>query len=141
MYKREIDYVDFNGNERSEAFYFHLSLPEVTRIEASVAKDGETTIKNHIEELVSNNKLKDLLDFLEHVILSSYGTKTADGRSFHKTEELKEEFSNSPAYAEFFEQLLTKEGLAQEFGEKVADNGQGKKNRVVPKVVTNPEQE
>ena len=131
MFKREIEYVDFNGVERKEDFYFHLSLPEVTRIEAEA---GET-LKDHIQQLVTNNKVKELLDFLEDVILTSYGEKTTDGRSFRKNKELREEFENSPAYAEFFEQLITEEGLAEKFGEKVADNGKSKKNTVAPTIV------
>lgn len=128
---KKIDYVDFNGQERSEEFYFHLSLPELTRIEAEAGED----MKTHIENLIVNNKVKELLDFLEVVMLSSYGEKTTDGRSFRKSKELREEFENSPAYAEFFELLLTEEGMAQTFGEKVADNGKQKKNAVAPRVV------
>lgn len=127
MFKKEIKYVDFNGLERTEDFYFHLSLPEVTRIEAEA---GET-LKDHIQQLVTNNKIKELLDFLEDVILTSYGKKTSDGRSFQKNKETREEFENSPAYAEFFEQLLTEEGLAQEFGEKVAGTNKIKQPTLV----------
>lgn len=133
MFMKEIKYTDFNGVDREEKFYFHLSLPEVTRIEAEA---GES-LKDHIENLITNNKVKELLDFLEHVILTSYGEKTSDGRSFTKNAQLREEFSNSPAYAEFFEQLLTSEGLAQRFGEQVADNGQRAKNTVTPTVIQN----
>lgn len=131
MFKKEIKYVDFNGVEREEDFYFHLSLPEVTRIEAEA---GET-LKDHIQNLITNNQVKELLDFLEKVILTSYGRKTPDGRSFTKNKELREEFENSPAYAEFFEQLITDEGLANEFGEKVADNGKTRKNVEAPTVI------
>lgn len=131
MFVKKIEYVDFNGNDRVENFYFHLSLPEVTRIEAEA---GET-LEKHINSLTVDGKVKDLLEFLEKVILTSYGIKTEDGRSFRKSYELREEFSNSPAYAEFFEKLLTEEGLAQKFGEKVADNGKNRKNTVEPTIV------
>lgn len=119
MFVKEIEYVDFNGELRNEKFYFHLSLPEVTRIEAGV----NNTLKDHIEELIVNNQTKDLLDFLELVILTSYGVKTNDGKTFEKSHELKKAFEYSPAYAEFFEALLTDPDLSKEFGEKVADNG------------------
>lgn len=83
---KEIEYVDFNGVERKEKFYFHLSLPEVTRIEAKIGG----SIKDHIERLTADGQLKDLLDFTEEFILSSYGEKTTDGRSFTKNPELRE---------------------------------------------------
>lgn len=132
MFKRTIEYVDFNGTERKEDFYFHLSTPEVARIEIKAGR----TLKDHISTLIANNDLKNLLDFLEEVILTSYGVKTADGRSFQKNKELRDEFENSQAYAEFFESLLTEEGLAQKFGEKVADKGKVKKDKAEISVVS-----
>jgi hypothetical protein len=133
MFKHNIKYTDFNGTERQEDFYFHLSLPEVTRIEAELGKP----IEDYSKELVETMDLKKLLDFLEKMILSSYGKKTSDGKSFHKSKELREEFENSPAYAELFEELLTDKDLAQNFGKSVADNGKQKKNVVTPQVINN----
>jgi hypothetical protein len=131
MFKQTIDYTDFNGNERKEDFYFHLSLVEVTRLEAEIGKP----IGEYTQDLAGSMDLKALIDFLEKIILSSYGKKTSDGKSFHKNKEIREEFENSQAYAEFFEMLLTNPDLARKFGESVADNGKTKKNTVAPTVV------
>jgi hypothetical protein len=123
MFKQNITYVDFNGMERKEDFYFHLSLPEVTRMEAEIGRPME----DHVKDIVANQDLKTLIDFLEKLILNSYGRKSADGKSFQKTKEMKTEFEHSQAYAELFEMLLTNPELARKFGEGVADNGKGKK--------------
>lgn len=131
MFKQNIVYNDFNGVERKEDFYFHLSLPEVTRLEAEIGRSME----DHVKDLVANQDLKTLIDFLEKMILNSYGRKTADGKSFLKTKELKTEFEYSQAYAELFEMMLTNPELAKKFGEGVADNGRAVKNQIQPKVV------
>lgn len=131
MFKQSITYNDFNGNERNEDFYFHLSLPEVTRLEAKVGKP----IGEHTKELADNGDTNKLLEFLEEMILNSYGKKTSDGKSFHKSKELREEFEYSQAYAELFEQLIINPDLARKFGEGVADNGKPKKNQVPLNVV------
>lgn len=131
MFKHNVQYKDFNGNERKEDLYFHLSLPELTRIEAEI----NTDLQSHIKELTANNRTKDLLDFIERIMLSSYGQKTMDGKSFHKSKEIREAFEYSHAYAEIFEQVITVPDLARKFGENVADDGQGKKNTVTPNVV------
>lgn len=131
MFKQNIDYVDFNGVQRNEDFYFHLSLPEVTRLEAEIGRPMD----EHVKDLVSNQDLKTLIDFLEKMILNSYGRKTSDGKSFLKSKELRLEFEHSQAYAELFEMLLTNAELAKKFGEGVADNGKVKRNQVQPKVV------
>lgn len=132
MFKHTVEYIDFNGTERKEDLYFHLSLPEVTRLQAEIGKP----IEEHIQTLTANQNLKDLLDFLEQILLNAYGQKTSDGKSFYKNKKLRDEFEYSQAYAEVFEQFLTKPDLARKFGEGVADNGKGKKNSVTPKVVT-----
>jgi hypothetical protein len=132
MFKHNIEYNDFNGNPRKEDFYFHLSKPEVLRIEAEIGND----IKSYTEELVATQNLKDMLSFLEKMLLNSYGKKTTDGKSFVKNKELREEFEYSNAYAELFEQLLTNGDLARKFGESVADKGASKKNTVSPSVVS-----
>lgn len=131
MFKHTVEYTDFNGTERKEELYFHLSLPEVTRLEAEIGKP----LEQHIKELTVNKRDKDLLDFLEKIILNSYGQKTSDGKSFIKNKNLREEFEYSQAYAELFEQLILNPELAKKFGESVADNGKSKKNVVNPQVI------
>lgn len=131
MITHKIAYKDFNGNERQENFHFHLSLPEVTRLEAKLGM----SLADHTKELTSRQDPNELIMFLEDIILSSYGVKTTDGKSFRKSKELREEFEYSQAYAEFFEQMLTDKELATKFGEGVADNGKNKKNHIAPKVV------
>lgn len=132
MFKHTIAYTDFNGVDRKEDFYFHLSLPEVTRLEAEIG----APLSTYTEQLAGGGDLKKLIDFLEKIILNSYGKKTGDGKSFHKSKELRAEFEYSQAYAELFEQLLTNPDLARKFGEAVADNGKAKKNQVTPHVVS-----
>ena len=47
MFKHTITYNDFNGNERKEDFYFHLSTPEVVRLEAKFGASIEDYIRNN----------------------------------------------------------------------------------------------
>lgn len=137
MFKHTVEYTDFNGNQRKDDLYFHLSLPEVTRITAEIGKD----INEYIKELTDNKDLNELLKFIEMVMLNSYGQKTMDGRTFQKTPEIRHAFEHSQAYAEIFEQFMTNPDLARKFGEKVADSGKGQKNTVGPKVVSDAPQQ
>ena len=132
MFKHNIKYVDFNGNERDEDFYFHLSIPEVTRLEAKFGAPIDTYIKT----LVDNQQLADMLDFLEDIILTSYGRKTTDGKSFIKNQQLRTEFEYSQAYAELFEEMITKPELVKKFGEGVSETAKHRqnKNKVEPMV-------
>lgn len=47
MIKQKITYVDFNGEERTEDFYFHLSMPEVVRLEAKIGASLDVHSKKH----------------------------------------------------------------------------------------------
>jgi len=133
MFKHNIEYVDFNGTPRKEDFYFHLSSPEVTRLQAEIGKPMEV----YIQDLTASQDVKTMLEFLERMVLSSYGVKTSDGKSFHKSKELREQFEHSQAYAELFEQLLLNPDLTRAFAEGVVDNLKGRKNQVAPTVVPN----
>lgn len=133
MLRHKITYKDFNGTERTEDFYFHLSLPEITRLEAELG----VSLTEYTKNLAKNQDVKTLLDFIEKIILNAYGKKTLDGKSFHKSDELRKEFEYSQAYAELFEELLTKPEVTKKFGEAIADNGKAKKNVVEPTVINN----
>lgn len=131
MFKQNIKYTDFNGNEQQEDFYFHLSLPEVVRLEAEFGG----SISNYANKVVEDGNYTEIINFLERIILTSYGRKSADGKSFLKSEELRKEFEYSQPYAELFEMLLTNPELARKFGESIADNGKRVKNQPKPTVV------
>lgn len=127
MFKQKVKYVDFNGNDREETLYFHLSSPELTRFEAQT---GGVQMGEYIQGLVKDGNLKEMLDFMEEIILTSYGVKSADGRSFLKDEESRHRFEHSQAYAEFFEMLLTEEGLVKSFAEKIAEGSRLIKEKI-----------
>lgn len=133
MFKHNIEYVDFNGNERKEEFYFHLSTPEVLRLEAKMG----ASIEEYTQAIAEQQNLSELLDFLEEIVLTSYGRKTTDGKSFIKNQELRTEFEYSQAYAELFEELIMDHDLAAKFGEGVAETAKNrkKKNSVDPEIV------
>ena len=123
MFKHTINYTDFNGVEREEDFYFHLSTPEVTRLHAEIG--GE--IEEHTKLLIARNDVDALLQFLEKLVLTAYGQKTVDGRSFEKSPELRRQFEYSNAYAELFETMLTDKDFAIKFGESVVDRPKSSK--------------
>ena len=130
MFKHTINYHDFNGNERKEDFYFHLSTPEVVRLEAKFG----ATIDEYTKTISEQQDLGQMLNFLEDIILTSYGRKTTDGKSFIKNQQLRTEFEYSQAYAELFEEMITNPELVKRFGEGVSETAKHrqKKNTVEP---------
>lgn len=117
MFVKEITYKDFNGQELTERFYFHYSTPEATRM---MAKYGGN-IEEYAKKLVENNNANDMIAFIEDIILSAYGKKSSDGKSFIKRPEFREAFEYSNAYAELFEELLTNEESLQDFASQFSN--------------------
>lgn len=112
MLKKTIKYVDFNGVERKEDFYFHLSTPELTRLEAKYNGD----VFKHAMETVQNEDFMEMVNVLEDLILSSVGEKSTDGKKFMKNEEIRSNFEHSPAYAVMFEEIFTDPEKSEGFG-------------------------
>ena len=108
MIKKSITYTDFNGQERKEDFYFHMSLVERTRLDT------------YAKSLAINQNVDEMVKFIEMIILDSYGIKSADGKTFIKSKEIRAEFENSQAYAELFEELLLKPEVAEAFAKGIA---------------------
>ena len=111
MLKKTVTYVDYNGVERTEDFYFNLSKAEVTEMELSV----EGGFSKMLEEIVKSNDNTRILELFKEMVLKAYGEKSADGRRFVKSKELSEAFSQTEAYSEIFMELAMDEKAAAAF--------------------------
>lgn len=111
MLKKVINYTDFNGEQQTETHYFHMNRPEAVRFEAKYGGDLSVYAKS-----LANASVKENFEFIEDIILSAYGERTADGRGFNKSPEIVANFKNSLAYDALFEEMVTVEGAAEQFG-------------------------
>lgn len=111
MLKKSIKYVDYNGLEREEDFYFNLSKAEITEMELSV--DGG--LSGMLERIVKAQDVKEIVKVFKEVIFKAYGEKSSDGKRFVKSKELSEAFSQTEAYNELFMELIMDGDKASEF--------------------------
>lgn len=103
MLKKTIKYVDFDGNERTEDFYFNLTKAEVTEMELST----EGGLVKMLERIVAAQDSKRIIEIFKELILKAYGEKSPDGKRFIKNQELRDAFSQTEAYSELFMELAT----------------------------------
>jgi hypothetical protein len=101
--KKTIKYTDFNGEETSEDFLFHLSKAELVELEMSHEGGFVASMQKVVE--AEDNK----------IILQSYGKKSLDGKRFIKNQTLRDEFESSEAYSTLFMELVTDTDAAIEF--------------------------
>ena len=111
MLKKRIEYVDYDGNERAEDFYFNLTKAEITELELST----EGGLQNMIEKIIDAKDTPQIIQFFKKIILLSYGEKSPDGRRFIKSKELSDEFTQTEAYSELFMELATDDKAAAAF--------------------------
>ena len=118
MIKKTITYTDYNGNQRTENFYFNLTKAEVTRMEMSV----QGGMAEMIDRIIAAQDAPSLIDTFEKMIQKSYGVKTPDGRGFIKRPEDLESFMATEAYSELFMELVTDAVAAAEFVNGIMPN-------------------
>jgi len=103
MLKKTIEYVDYNGQERKEDFYFNLNEFEITELEVS-EKQG---FVNTINEIVQSQDQKEIMRLFKEFVLRAYGIKSEDGKRFIKSEEISRNFSQTDAFNVLFLELLS----------------------------------
>lgn len=111
MLKKTIKFVDYNGVERTEDFYFNLSKAELSEMELETPGGFSAML----QRIASAQDVPSLVKIFKELILRSYGEKSDDGRRFVKSKELSEAFSQTEAYSELFMELATNADAASAF--------------------------
>lgn len=111
MLKKEITFVDYDGEKRTETHYFNLEKNELIKLE--IGSIGG--LKESVKRIIEARNGKEIMDAFERIILVSYGEKDLDGVHFNKSEEMSNRFKNSKAYDVLFMELVTDDNAAADF--------------------------
>lgn len=111
MLKKRINYTDYNGDPRSEDFYFNLTKAEVTEMEMTT----EGGLGRMLEKIVETQDKKKIIEIFKDLILKAYGEKSPDGKRFVKNQELRDGFAQTEAYSELFMELAMNAEAATAF--------------------------
>ena len=68
-----------------------------------------------MERIKETDDRPELMRIFKDLILKAYGIKSADGKRFIKSEELRTEFSQTEAYSELYMELVTDTNAAITF--------------------------
>lgn len=111
MRKETITYVDYNGTERTEDFYFNLTKAEIMEMEMGTTGG----LAEMINRIVAAQDAPAIIKIFKDLVLKAYGEKSADGKRFIKSEELSTAFSQTLAYDQLFMKLATDSEAAANF--------------------------
>lgn len=102
MLKKTVTYIDFDGNERTEDFFFNLTEQEIAEMELST----EGGLGNFINKAVAAKSQVELIELFKKLILAAYGVKSADGRRFVKNDAVREDFMSTQAFSDIYMELV-----------------------------------
>lgn len=118
MLKKTITYEDFNGVEKTEDFYFNLTEAECLEMEMSTTGG----LVEMVNKIVAAKDAPAIIKIFKDLVLKAYGEKSLDGRRFIKNDEVREAFSQTPAYSIIFMELATNADAAAKFVNGITPN-------------------
>lgn len=131
MLKETIKYTDYNGVERTEDFWFHLSKAEL--MEWEMGTTGGLT--EMIKRIVDAQDAPAIIKIFKELVLKAYGQKSPDGKRFIKSEELATEFSQTDAYSQLFMELATDADKAAAFVNGIMPSDVAEKAAAAPTAI------
>lgn len=103
MLKKTIKYVDWDGNEREDDFYFNLTKTELVKMQMK----GHGAFADKIRAIIKAKDTIELINLFDEIALMAYGEKSPDGRRFMKSEEISKSFTETPAYDALYFELVS----------------------------------
>lgn len=131
MLMETIEYTDYNGVERTEDFWFHLSKAEL--MEWEIGTTGGLT--EMIKRIVDARDAPAIIKIFKELVLKAYGQKSPDGKRFIKSEELATEFSQTEAYSQLFMELATDADKAAAFVNGIMPSDVAEKAAAAPAAI------
>lgn len=110
MFKKTITFRDFNDQEQTQDFYFHMSKAELL----TMAADGNAMMAR-IQRIIDAKDGRAILQEFRDIIEASIGMRSEDGSRFIKDQAAKSALMDSPAYDELLMELCTSADAASQF--------------------------
>lgn len=120
MLKKPITYIDYDGNKRTENFWFNLDEGEI--LELQMSSEGGLTVM--LEKMIEEKDGKRILAMMKEIIMKAYGEKSLDGRRFEKSEAKSIAFTQTRAYSELLMELYRDANAAADFMNKIIPQAQ-----------------
>lgn len=120
MIKKEITYTDFNGDKRTEDFYFNMSMDDIVEMGFSY----EEGMEEYLHKIIDTEDVKEIYYTFKKIVLDSYGEKSEDGRRFIKSKELSEAFSQTSAFSELLISFIKDSSKAADFINALVPNAE-----------------
>lgn len=110
MFKKTINFENFDGDQCSQDFYFHMSKAELLEM----AADGKSMMER-LQRIIDANDGRAIISEFTSIIRAAAGVRSEDGARFIKTDLAKSALMDSPAFDELLMELATDAEAATAF--------------------------
>lgn len=125
MLERTFTYEGFDGKTYSDTWGFYLSKADLLEIQLGSFVGLDAMMK----QLIDAKDGKSIMAIVKEIILKSVGKPSADGKHFIRNDEVRQDFMQTEAYSQIFEELVTDAEKAAEFIAAVVPKELGAKLR------------
>ena len=115
MLKKPITYVDYDGNQRTENYWFNLDEAEILELQVRYPGGMSAMLQKMVDELDGAK----ILATIKEIIMLAYGEKSLDGKYFEKSHEKSVRFTQSRAYSALLMELYRDANAAADFMNKI----------------------
>lgn len=114
MFKKDITFTDFRGEEKTISYYFNLTKTELSKYQTSTY----TGLQDELTNIARSKDTPKSYELFDKFILASYGELSDDGVHFIKERDghrLAEDFAQTAAYDALYMELGQNPNAALEF--------------------------
>lgn len=111
MLKKTITFMDYDGHERTEDYYFNLSKAELADMQMSEYGG----LDKLLTKIINTNDNVKLYQYFRDIVQKSYGVKSLDGKRFIKDPEETKAFTETEAYSVLIMELIQDADAASNF--------------------------
>lgn len=125
MLERKFTYEGFDGKTYEDTWGFYLSKADLLEIHLGTFVGLDALMKH----LIDTKDGKGIMEIVKEIILKSVGKPSMDGRRFVRNAEIRDDFYQTEAYSQLFEELVTNADKAAEFIAAIVPKEMGIKMR------------
>ena len=111
MFERTFTYEGFDGKEYKDTWGFYLSKADLLEIQLGTFVGLDALMKR----LIETQNGKEIMAIIKEIILKAVGKPSSDNKHFMRSPEISEDFHQTEAYSQLFEELVMDGKKALEF--------------------------
>lgn len=102
MFERTFKYEGFDGKMYEDTWGFYLSKADLLEIQLGTFVGLDALMKR----LIETQNGKEIMAIVKEIILKSVGKASSDGKHFIRNEEVRQDFEQTEAFSQLFEELV-----------------------------------